>query len=98
MQLDDGLSDLELLKWVLSIDDLQFSCIASLQPVADVDNHTTDHVKNFKVMVLKLHLHVESCELTQMPVSVGVFCAEYWANLIDSLQITTECHLLVKLR
>lgn len=32
-----------------------------------------------------------------MPVGVGVLCAEHWADLKHSLQVTAKCHLLVQL-
>ena len=76
----------------------QFGGISRLDVLDHVDHKFTDEVKHFKVMILELHLHIETSELAQMTVSVRVLGAENGTDLEDSLQIGTKRHLLVKLR
>ena len=40
-------------------------------------NQTTEQIAYLVVMLVKAHLEIHSYELTQMTVSVGVFCTEH---------------------
>ena len=63
-----------------------------------VDHELANEVKDFEVVILELHLHIETCEFAEMAICVGVLCAEYWSDLKDSLEVSTKSHLLVELR
>jgi hypothetical protein len=49
-------------------------------------------------MLVESHFDIEARELTEMAICVRVFSAENWPNLKDSLHVSTQNHLLVKLR
>jgi len=98
VDLDDRVGNLELLEGVLIVDDRELAGEARLDVRHHVDHELTDEIKHLEVMVLELHLHIETCELTQVAVRVGVFGTEYGTNLENALQVTTESHLLIELR
>ena len=98
VELKDGVSTLEFLEGVLIIDNAKFTSISDLHLREHEDEELTNQVEYFEVMVLEFHLKIETSEFTQVAVGVGVLGAENWSNFEDTLQITAESHLLVKLR
>jgi hypothetical protein len=95
---DDGVSTLELLEGVLVVDDLKFASEAFLNVFEKEDHQLANQIQNLEVMIFEFHLHIESGELTQVAVGVGVLSAENGSNLEDTLEVTTESHLFVELR
>ena len=95
VELNDGLDTPEFSVGVLGVDDLEFARVALLQAFEHRDEHVAEDVEDLPVVVLELHLHIETGELTQMTVGVGVFSPENWSNLEYTLKVTTEGHLLV---
>ena len=49
-------------------------------------------------MVLKLHFKIKSSKFTKMAVCVRVFSTKNRSNFKNTLKITAESHLFVKLR
>lgn len=94
----NGSFTFEFFEWILLTDNTEFTGVSVLKTIADVGNKFTKDIKNLKVMFLKLHFHIQTSEFTQVTVSVGVFSSKNWTNFEDFLQITTNSHLLIKLR
>jgi hypothetical protein len=91
-------SNLEWFEGILFIDSFKFFCESLFKSFEDIDEHVGQEIKNFKVVLLELHLYIEACEFTQVPVGVGVFSSENGSNFKHSLEVTTNNHLFVKLR
>ena len=72
--------------------------MSALDLIDHVDHQVTDEVEYLEVVILEFHLEIEACELTQMPWGVRVLSPENWSNFEDTAEITTQSHLLVKLR
>ena len=56
--------------------------------------HPVDHVHDLVVVVLESHLEVETGELGQAPVGVGVPSPEDWADIVHPLHTSGDGHLL----
>jgi len=97
MELDNWSFTNERLKWVLGTDDFQLLCVSFFNTFEKIGEHVGQHIKYFEIMLLNGHFHIETCELAQMSVGVGIFSSEDWSNLEDTIKITTESHLLIEL-
>lgn len=97
VELDHWRLTFEWLKWVLLLDDVELILVSRLDSVEEEDKHVGERIKNLKVMLLDVHLHIETGELAEMTVGVGIFGSEDGTNFKDSFEVTTEGHLLVKL-
>ena len=64
----------------------------------DLCEHVADGVDDFVVVVLEGHLHVESDELCQVAVGVGVLGPEDPAHREHLPEVGGDGHLLVELR
>ena len=62
--------------------------MSTLQLLNHVDHQVANHVEHLEVVVLELHLHIETCEFAEMPVGVGVLSPEDRPDLKDSLQVS----------
>jgi hypothetical protein len=69
-----------------------------LNTLKDEQEHLVDHVHDLMVVVLESHLEIETGELGQVPVGVGVLSPEDGANLVHPLHISGDGHLLGQLR
>ena len=72
--------------------------VVVLNTLEDEQEHLVDHVHDLVVVVLESHLEIETGELGQVPVGVGVLSPEYRANLVHPLHISGDGHLLGQLR
>jgi hypothetical protein len=63
-----------------------------------MDEHVSEEIKDFEVVLVEHHLDIETCELAQVTVGVGVLSTEDWTDLENSLHVTAKDHLLVELR
>ncbi len=48
--------------------------VLAVETVEDVDKELVDDIHDFIIVLVDGHLKIQSSELTQMPVSEGVFC------------------------
>ena len=48
--------------------------VFAIETVEDVDKELVNNVHDFIVVLVDGHLKIQSSELTQMPVSEGIFC------------------------
>ncbi len=48
--------------------------VLAVETVEDVDKELVNDIHDFIVVLIDGHLKIQSSELTQMPVSEGVFC------------------------
>ena len=95
VKLKHWVSALELLEWILLINHTELLSMPCLDSFEHKDHKFTNQIQNFKVMILKLHFKIETCELAQMTVSVRILSTEDWTNLKNSLEVSAEGHLLV---
>jgi hypothetical protein len=98
VKLENGFHALEFLEGVLFADDAEFSGVAFLNVLKHEYHQFTNEIQHFEVMVFELHLHIKTSELTQVAVGVRVLSTEDRSDLENTLQVTAESHLLVKLR
>ena len=70
----------------------------SIQTIKNEGEKVREDIQNLIVMFIDHHLNIETVELAQVTVSVGVLCTEHWSNLKHTLEIRTcGAHLLVEL-
>ena len=50
------------------------------QPFKDLDHGVGDGLDHFVVMVVEGHLDIQTHELCQVPMCVGVLCSENWES------------------
>jgi hypothetical protein len=98
VKLKHWVSALELLEWILLINHTELLGMPCLDSFEHKDHKLANQIECLKVMVLNLHLQIETSELTKMSVCERLFRSENWTNLKNSLQISAKCHLLVELR
>ena len=72
--------------------------VIGLDALEDEQEHLVDHIHDLVVVVLESHLEVETGELGQVPVGVGILSPEDGANFVDALHISGDGHLLSQLR
>jgi len=75
----------KLFEGILGVDNRQLFRESRLKSIEDVRHQFTNQVEHLEVMVLELHLHIKSRELAQMAVSKGIFSAEHWSDLKNTL-------------
>ena len=72
--------------------------VVGLNSLEDEQEHLVDHVHDLVVVVLESHLEIETGELGQVPVGVGVLSPEDGADFVHPLHICGDGHLLCQLR
>ena len=72
--------------------------VVRLNSLEDEQEHLVDHVHDLVVVVLESHLEIETGELGQVPVGVGVLSPKHGADLVHSLHIGGDSHLFGQLR
>lgn len=70
LEAQSNILTLELLEGVLVVDDLKFLGVSFLKSIEYGNEHLSQKVKDFEVVLIEAHLDIEACELTQ--VSIGV--------------------------
>jgi hypothetical protein len=45
----------------------------------------TNQIQHLKVVILELHFYIETSELAQVAIRIGVLSTENWSNLEDAL-------------
>jgi hypothetical protein len=71
--------------------------VVVLDTLEDEQEHLIDDVHNLVVVVLESHLEIETGELGQVPVGVGVLGPEDGTNFVHPLHISGDGHLLSQL-
>ena len=71
--------------------------VIGLDALEDEQEHLVDHIHDLVVVVLESHLEVETGELGQVPVGVGVLGPEDGADFVHPLHIGGDGHLLGQL-
>mmetsp|Transcript_3478 Transcript_3478/g.8301 ORF Transcript_3478/g.8301 Transcript_3478/m.8301 type:complete len:331 (+) Transcript_3478:164-1156(+) len=83
---------------VLLRNQLDVGLVLAGKTMENIGQNDVQHVQTLKVMLEDLHLHVQAGKLAQMAMSVAGFGTEDGANLKNAAKISTDGHLLVKLR
>lgn len=87
----------ELLGWVDGADELNLVSTTGLETLEDVKKNPLKHVHNFVVVLVDLHLEIETSEFSHVAGSVGILGTVHWADTVDSLATTGNLNLLVEL-
>lgn len=69
-----------------------------LQTLEDMLQHAVEDVQHFMIMVVKLHLQVQTRELGQMAMRIRVLGTENRPDFKHALHIPRDAHLLRELR
>jgi hypothetical protein len=79
-------------------DKVRLLLVACVELLEDEQHQVLEHAHNLMVVLLELHLQIETSELGQVTGCVGVLGTEDGANLHDLLEARCNQHLLVELR
>lgn len=85
------------LKGKLLVDNSQLFGESGFKTLKDVNEKTGSEVHDFMVGLLDSHFEVQTGELAEMSVGVGVFGSKHMAHFEYFLEISLDAHLLVKL-
>lgn len=88
----------ELVARELRSNDANLVAVLLLQALEDGQEQRVENVENLVVVLLNGHLEIETGELAQVSMRVGIFGTEDGSNLVHSLHVTSDTHLLRQLR
>lgn len=89
---------LEGLEFELFVDSLELSSESRLEIVEDVGEELSEKLKNFEIVFLDGHLDIQAYKLAHVTMGKRVLSSEDGTDLENSLEISHNAHLLVKLR
>ena len=72
--------------------------VVALNTLENEQEHLVYHIHNLMVVVFKSHLEIETGELGQVPVGVGIFSSKDGPDLVHPLHISSDSHLFSQLR
>ncbi len=93
-----ALAPLELVGRELFPDSVDLFRILLPESAEHVQEEPVEQFHDLVVVLLDGHLEIKPDELGHMPVSVGVLGTEDGADFVDTLEVSSNCHLLGKLR
>ena len=76
---------------------MHFLLVIGLNALKEEQEHPVDHIHDLVVVVLESHLEVETGELGQVPVGVGVVSPGDGADFVHPLHVGGDGHLLGQL-
>ncbi|KAJ6259481.1 hypothetical protein Dda_5118 [Drechslerella dactyloides] len=82
----------------LTLDDIQLVTVSLVDAFEDRLEHVVNHVQDLVVVLFESHFQVQAGEFGQVTVGVAVLGAEDGADLVHSLEIRDDAHLLGQLR
>jgi hypothetical protein len=78
-------------------DEVRLLLVACVELLEDEQHQVLEHAHNLVVVLLELHLQIETSELGQVASGIGVLGTEHGADLHDLLEARCDQHLLVEL-
>lgn len=92
------LRELKLLNMVRAAHQIRLLLIPRIQLLEDKEHKILQHAHDLVIMLLELHLQIQTRKLRQMACRIRVLGPEHGSNLHDPAEMRRDEHLLVELR